>query len=74
MVHQFTKVEHDTNTRKFLEISQDSINDLTEIEIEIGFFEEDGTKSMGTIGNITLTKKELHTVIGTLLHVQQKMK
>ena len=45
----------------------------------ITIIEEDGLITIKTYNNtieseVTLTKKELHSLIGTLLHVQQKMK
>lgn len=45
----------------------------------ITIIEEDGLTIIKTYNNtieseVTLTKKELHSLIGTLLHVQQKLK
>jgi len=45
----------------------------------ITIIEEDGLITIKTYNNtieseVTLTKKELHSLIGTLLHVQQKLK
>ena len=45
----------------------------------ITIIEEDGLITIKTCNNtieseVTLTKKELHSLIGTLLHVQQKLK
>lgn len=45
----------------------------------ITIIEEDGLTTIKTDNNtteseVTLTKKELHSLIGTLLHVQQKLK
>jgi hypothetical protein len=62
------------DTMKFVEIYQDDNSDLKTVDLEIGFYEEDGEKSLSTLGNITLNKKELHSLIGLLLHVQSKMK
>ena len=72
MVHTMKVLEIDT--MKFVEIYQDDNSDLKTVDLEIGFYEEDGEKSLSTLGNITLNKKELHSLIGLLLHVQSKMK
>lgn len=45
----------------------------------ITIIEEDGLITIKTYNNtieseVTLAKKELHSLIGTLLHVQQKLK
>lgn len=72
MVHTMKVLEIDT--MKFVEIYQDDNSDLRRVDLEIGFYEEDGEKSLSTLGNITLNKKELHSLIGLLLHVQSKMK
>ena len=45
----------------------------------ITILEENGLITIKTYNNtieseVTLTKKELHSLIGTLLHVQQKLK
>ena len=45
----------------------------------ITIIEENGLITIKTYNNtiesqVTLTKKELHSLIGTLLHVQQKLK
>jgi hypothetical protein len=45
----------------------------------ITIIEEDGLITIKTYNNtieseVTLTKKEIHSLIGTLLHVQQKLK
>lgn len=45
----------------------------------ITIIEEDGLITIKTYNNtieseVTITKKELHSLIGTLLHVQQKLK
>lgn len=72
MVHTMKVLEIDT--MKFVEINQDDNSDLKTVDLEIGFYEQDGEKSLSTLGNITLNKKELHSLIGLLLHVQSKMK
>lgn len=72
MVHTMKVLEIDT--MKFVEICQDDNSDLKTVDLEIGFYEQDGEKSLSTLGNITLNKKELHSFIGLLLHVQSKMK
>lgn len=72
MVHTMKVLEIDT--MKFVEIYQDDNSDLKTVDLEIGFYEEDGEKSLSTLGSITLNKKELHSLIGLLLHVQSKMK
>lgn len=71
MTHLFKKQDFDV--QKFIEVNQDE-NELSEIDIEIGFYEENLEKSLNTLGSISLNKKELHSLIGTLLHVQSKMK
>lgn len=72
MVHTLKIIN--LEVQKFIEISQNDNSDLTTIDLEIGFYEDDGEKSKGTLGDVTLNKKELHSLIGTLLHVQSKMK
>lgn len=72
MVHTLKII--DLDVQKFIEISQNDNSDLTTIDLEIGFYEDNGEKSKATLGDVTLNKKELHSLIGTLLHVQSKMK
>ena len=72
MVHTLKTFELDTP--KFVEVYQDDNDNQTTINLEVGFYEENGEKSKETLGCITLNKKELHSLIGLLLHVQSKMK
>jgi len=72
MVHTLNVLDFDI--RKFVEVCQDENSDLKTMRLEVGFYEVDGEKSMDTLGSITLNKKELHSLIGLLLHVQSKMK
>ncbi|HOD10673.1 MAG TPA: hypothetical protein PKH91_08000 [Flavobacterium sp.] len=51
----------------------------TYVNQSITVIEEENTITISVYNNtieeyVTLTKKELHSFIGTLLHVQQKMK
>lgn len=71
MTHLFKKLDFDV--QKFIEVVQNE-SDLSSINIEVGFYEENLEKSKDTLGSISLNKKELHSLIGTLLHVQSKMK
>lgn len=72
MIHTLKIMDFDIP--KFVEICQDENSLLTTISLEVGFYEEDGEKSISTLGKVTLNKKELHSLIGLLLHVQSKMK
>jgi len=59
-------MEHKQNLETYVNQSITIIEDGMMVKIEVC----DNT----IISNITITKKELHSLIGTLLHVQQKLK
>ena len=59
-------MEHKQNLETYVNQSITIIEDGKMVNIEV----YDNT----IISNFTITKKELHSLIGTLLHVQQKLK
>ena len=59
-------MEHKQNLETYVNQSITIIEDGKMVNIEV----YDNT----IISNVTITKKELHSLIGTLLHVQQKLK
>lgn len=59
-------MEHKQNLETYVNQSITIIEDGKTVNIEV----YDNT----IVSNVTITKKELHSLIGTLLHVQQKLK
>lgn len=59
-------MEHKQNLETYVNQFITIIEDGKTVNIEV----YDNT----IVSNVTITKKELHSLIGTLLHVQQKLK